>query len=162
MIISDENSKPIIIDSINNPIVSDYFWVLDLQDIDFRLTKFLVNEEIHTPSLALNILGYVIELPTSWNILVYSEETSQLDIVSVSEVTRGDFIALVFDHKNNKILPGQISAIAYNNYSPIHTPSLNKAQMLCHALGPDCWVIVSPTDSYNKYLKNCIAGDLLS
>jgi hypothetical protein len=161
MIISDENSNPIIIDSINAPIISDYFWVLDLEDKDYRLAKYLVNEEIHSPTLSVSILGYVIDLPTSWNILVFSPETSQLDIVNVSELTRGDFVAVVFDHKKSAVIPGVISVLAYNTYNAVHTPSLSKNEMLCHALGPNYWVSVSSTDSYNKYLKNCIVGDLI-
>jgi hypothetical protein len=160
MIISDENSTPIIIDRIDAPIVSDYFWILDLESKDYKLSKYLINEEIHTPTLVLSILGYAVEVPTSWNILVYSEETSQLDIVQASELTRGDFTALVMNHTNDRVIPGLITVIEYNANAAIHTPALNKTQMLCHALGEKYWISISPIDSYNKYLKDTIVGEL--
>lgn len=162
MIISDENSYPIVVDSVETPLSTEWFWVLDLVDRDYKLTPLVMNEELHTPSFELQILGYVIEVPTNWNILLYSEETSQLDIAEVSELCRGNFTALTFLHRKNRVVPGEVKVINYNPLARLHTPSLHKTHMLCHSLGPDAWLCLSPTDNYNKYLKNAILGDILS
>ncbi len=161
MIISDESSFPIIIDSIETPLITDYFWVLDLEAKDFRLNPLQMNEELHTPSLLLNILGYAIEVPANWNLLVYSEDTSQLDLVEISELTSGNFTAVVYQHKKDRIHPGPVRVMNYSPNAKIHTPSLHKTHMLCHALGPDHWICLSAADNYNKYLKNAIVGDIL-
>ena len=161
MVISDENSYPVMIDSVETPLSTEYFWVLDLVNRDFKLTPLVMNEEHHTPSFELSIFGYVIEVPTNWNILLVSEETSQLDIAEISELTRGNFTALSYQHHTNKIVPGEIRVINYNPCAKLHTPSLHKTHMLCHALGPKAWICISPTDNYNKYLKNAIIGDIL-
>jgi hypothetical protein len=169
MVISDENSFPILIDNISTPLKMDYFWVLDLDQRDFVLSKIEVLEEHVTPTLLLDILGYRFEVPAHWNILVYSEETSQLDIAEISEVSRGHFTAFVFNHKQNvnkskasaKDDPGYIKVLQYQQRGVIRTPSLNKYQMLCHHLGPDFWVCISPIDNYNKYLKDATIGDIL-
>jgi len=161
MVISDENSSPILIDNISTPLRMDYFWVLDLEKRDFCLTKIEVLEEHITPILVLKIFGYAIEVPANWNILVYSEDTSQLDIAEVSEITRGNFTAFVLDHADNTNRPGYISVIDYKPRGSIQTPSLNKYQMLCHHIGPKFWVCVSPIDNYNKYLKDATIGDIL-
>lgn len=161
MVISDENSSPILIDNITTPLKMDYFWVLDLEARDFVLTKIEVLEEHVTPILVLQIFGYAVEVPANWNILVYSKETSQLDIAEISEVSRGHFTAFVLDHKKNTNLPGYISVIEYQARGTIQTPSLNKSQMLCHHLGPDRWICISPIDNYNKYLRDAAIGDIL-
>lgn len=161
MVISDENSFPILIDNISTPLKMDYFWVLDLEQRDFALTKIAVLEEHITPILVLRIFGYVVEVPANWNILVYSNETSQLDIAEISEVSRGNFTAFVLDHKKNVNLPGYIHVIDYQQRGTIQTPSLNKSQMLCHHLGPNHWICISPIDNYNKYLKDATIGDIL-
>lgn len=162
MVISDENSYPIVIDSIHTPIGVDYFWVLQLDEPDFVLTKLEVLEEhANQPMLILNILGYVIEIPADWNILVYSEETSQLDICKISEVCAGNFTAFVFDHVKNFSIPGEIRVIDYHRDGSIHMPSINKTQMLCHHLGPKHWIAISPVDNYSKYLKGATIGDIL-
>lgn len=161
MIISDENSYPIIVDSVETPMNTEYFWVLDLVNKDFKLTPFVMNEEHHTPTFELVILGYVIEVPTNWNILLFSEETSQLDIAEVSELTRGNFTALSYNHRADRVIPGEVRVINYNPSAKVHIPSLHKTHMLCHSLGPDVWVCLSPSDNYNKYLKNAIIGDIL-
>lgn len=161
MIISDENSFPVIVDSVETPLVTEFFWVLDLVERDFKLTPLMMNEELSTPSFELQINDYVIEVPTNWNILLYSEETSQLDIAEVAELTRGNFTALCYQHRKDRVVPGNVRVINYNAYSRLHTPSLHKTHMLCHALGPDMWIALSPSDNYNKYLKNAILGDII-
>ena len=150
MVISDENSFPIIIDNITTPLTMDYFWVLDLEQRDFMLTKLETLEEHTTPVIVLNILGYIVEVPANWNILVYSKETSQLEIAEISEILRGSFTAFVFDHKKGVNIPGYIKGIHYYPRWQIHTPSLNKYQMLCHHLGEKYLICVSPIDNYNK------------
>lgn len=161
MVISDENSYPVLIDSIETPLMTDYFWVLDLTRRDFVLTELLVLEEVITPVLAFNVNGYVIEAPADWNILIYSPETSQLDIIEVSELTKGDYSAFLFDHTMNKINKNVINVIDYNPMGVIHTPIMNKNVMLCHTVGPKQWVCISPTDNYTKLLKNATVGDIL-
>lgn len=162
MVISDENSYPIMIDSIHTPVGVDYFWSLNLEERDFSLSKLEVLEEhMQTPILVLRIMGYVVEVPADWNILVYSEETSQLDIVQISEVCRGNFTAFVFNHVKNFNAPGNIQVIDYIQSGSIHTPSINKTQMLCHHLGPKQWICISPVDNYSKYLKGATIGDIL-
>lgn len=161
MIISDENSYPIMVDSVETPLSTEYFWVLDLVERDFKLTPLMMNEELHTPTFELSILEYIIEVPTNWNILLYSEDTSQLDIAEVSELTRGNFTALSYRHKKDRVIPGEIRVINYNPYAKVHTPSLHKTHMLCHSLGPELWICLSPSDNYNKYLKGAMIGDIL-
>ena len=46
--------------------------------------------------------------------------------------------------------------VEYANVGPV----LNKHQMLCHPIGPNEWVTVGPSDGFNKYLKDRIAGEL--
>lgn len=161
MVIADENSYPIMIDSIDTPLPIDHFWILDLEERDFRLSNLIMLEEITTPVIAFNVSGYVVEAPADWNILIYSPDTSQIDIIEVSELTRGDYSAFLFDHKHNKVMKNVVNVVDYNNYGIVHTPSMNKNTMLCHTAGPHHWVCLSPTDNYNKMLKDCSIGDIL-
>lgn len=162
MVISDENSRPILIDNITTPLDMDYFWVLDLERRDFVLTKLEVLEEHTTPLLVIQIFGYSFNIPADWNILVYSEDTSQIDIAEASEVCRGNFTAFVLDNQTNRHHAGHIKVLEYIPRGVIQTPSLNKTQMLCHHLGEKMWVCISPTDNYNKYLKDATIGDILN
>jgi hypothetical protein len=161
VVISDENCFPILIDNISTPLKMDYFWTLNLEARDFMLSEIEVLEEHITPVLVLKILDYAVEVPANWNILVYSKETSQLDIAEISEISRGNFTAFVFDHVKNVNVPGYIRVIDYKPRGVIQTPSLNKYEMLCHHLGPKHWICISPIDNYNKYLKDATIGDIL-
>lgn len=161
MVILDENTEPVLIDSINTPLKTSHFWVLDLEEKDFKLKQLDVLEEHTTPVLVIELYGYAIELPADWNVLISSPETNQLDIAEISELTRGSFRIFVFDHIKNKILNAPVKVIHYEPKAVLYSPSLNKNQMLCHALGPNGWLCVSPLDNYNKYLKNAIVHDLI-
>jgi hypothetical protein len=160
MIISDEKCFPILIDNIEVPMVTDMFWTFNLEQKDFMLSPLLMFEELTTPVLVMEILGFSLEVPANWNLLIYSEETSQLDISEIYEISRSHHTAVVFDHKKNKIIPGPISVIDYKPECKIQTISLQKDEMMCYPLGYDYWICLASSDNYNKYLKNAVIGDL--
>lgn len=165
MVISDENSFPILIESIDTPTLTEYFWVLQLSMdgiMDFTLQPLTMFEEHTTRTLEFTINGYLIEAPTNWNILVFSEDTAQLDVAEISDLTRSKFTAVVYNHKTGKIEAGPITVVDYHIESHIRNPSLNKHTMLCHHVGPDDWICLAPTDNYNKYLKDALVGDLMA
>lgn len=161
MLIADDRLFPILIDNIEIPYKTDVFWGLNLEQRDFMLSKLTMFVELTTPILVMNIFGYSIEAPANWNLLIYSEETSQLDLLEISELSRGEFTAVVFNHVKNKIIPGPVSVIDYKEYGKIQTVALNKDVMLCHPLGPELWVCLAPADNYNKYLKDAVIGDII-
>lgn len=163
MIFLDENSIPIMIESIDIPTISEYFWSYSLKEMDFMLTEIKTFEELVTPSLIISVMGYVIELPANWNVLVYSPETSQLDTVEAFRLARVNYDLVVYNHRVDRIetnIGESATVLDYFPMSKLRTPSLHKNTMLCHAIGTDHWICVAPTDNYNKYLKNKVIGDL--
>lgn len=161
MLIFDDNARPLILDSIYVPMVTEHFWVLDLEMMDYTLAPLTILEEIVCPSVKVRVDGFEFFLPASWNMLAYDEETSQLDVVQLANAAGKSFTAVVYGPDCTMIKPGHVSVV---DYSPAHVnvgPSLNKHQMLCHPVGPDLWISVSPTDSYNKYFKGTTTGDII-
>ncbi len=161
MLIFDNNDQAIILDSIHTPTVADHFWVLDLNIMDFTLTPLMVLEEIVAPTIELSIMHFDFPVPANWNILVVDEETSQLDIVEVAEVAGREFNAFVYGPDRHR---HEMMNISVSDYFPNHinvSPSLSKHQMLCHPIAPDRWVSVAPADTFNKYLKDTVAGDIV-
>jgi hypothetical protein len=160
MLIFDENSQPIIIDSVNAPIVTTHIWVLDFTMMDFTLSPLSVIEETICPGIEIEILGYRFVVPSHWNILIYDKETSQLDVAEIKEILGMEFTAFIYGPKKGSHAGAPISV---TNYFPEYkhiSPSLNKFQMLCHPISSDSWVNISPSDSYNKYLRNMIVSDI--
>jgi len=162
MLIFDSNSKPIILDSIHTPTLTDHFWVLDLSLMDFTLAPLISLEEVVCPTLLVRIRGFDFALPANWNILVFDSETSQLDVVELSEVCGREFTALCYGPQKNRHTPAIVSVADYYVEHKNIGPLLSKQQMLCHPIGPDEWINVSPSDTYNKYLKDRSVGDLIS
>ena len=116
MLIFDDNNKTIILDDIYTPTPTNYMWVLDLQIMDYTLAPLLVLEEIICPSIQIKLRGFQFFLPANWNILVFSEETSELDVVEISEVAGREFTAFVYDISNPNITKYHPGVITVSNY----------------------------------------------
>lgn len=160
MLIFNEHSNIVVLDTIYTPLVTKYCWITDLEEKDFDLMEIRLLEEMVGPTVTLMVNGFQFKAPASWYMLVYSEETSDVDIVKLYDLMRGDFTALVSGPKTGaKIEPIPVSVVDYNETGSIVTPRLSKNQMLCHPINTNQWVSISPYDQYNKALKNCIAGD---
>jgi hypothetical protein len=161
MLIFDNNNEPIILDNVESPVLTDTFWVLDLDIMDYTLASLLVLEEIIAPTIELNIKGFKFPLPANWNILVVDQETNQLDVVQLKKIAGKDFYAFAFGA--NKSRHDGVHISVSNYYPSKHNvgPSLFKHQMLCHPIDSETWINVSPSDGYNKYLKNKVSGDII-
>jgi hypothetical protein len=162
MVILDEHNDPILLDNIDIPFPVSHFWALDLEMMDFTLKELILSEDITVEAtLSVIINNFFIEAPADWNILVYSPETSDLDIIEFSDLTKHSFSAFAYNHRQEKLVENTIRVVEYKQHMNIQTPSLIKNTMLCHPLGYDMWVCIAPTDSYNKYIKGKVIGDLL-
>jgi hypothetical protein len=160
MIVFDNNSRPLILDSIFVPTATDHVWVLDLAMMDFCMTPLLLLEEITCETIEVTIEGFAFCLPAMWNILIHDTETAQLDIMRINELCGREFTAFVY---GPKMLMPRGAIVQTTDYYIEHAnigPSLNKHLMLCHGIGPDAWVVVGPNNLYNKYLKDKTIGDI--
>lgn len=161
MLIFDETGKTIILNSVNDPIVSDSCWVLDVAIPDYKLTKLVALEEMITPAIELQVAGFKFTVPASWSILVADTETTQIDCVEARNVAAKDFTALAY---GPSALTPHMPLITVTNYYPqrkIVAPIIGKTQMLCHPIAPGYWINISSQEFYNKHLKNILVGDLI-
>jgi hypothetical protein len=162
MLIFDENTHAILVESITTPMTTEYFWVLNLEIMDFTLTPLIVLEEVVGPTIVLEIHGFRFKLPATWCTLVFAEETMQLDVVENGDLAGKDFTAMISGPNTTIPLPGHVKLIDYILEDYNYVPSLSKSQMLCHPIAPDLWVNVAPSDPYNKYLKDLVVGNITS
>lgn len=161
MLIFNEDNDAIILDTIQGPTLSEYMYVLDLSMMDFTLAPLLIFEEVICPTITVMIEDFSFNVPANWNILVADDETFQLDVVEVSELAGKEFKAMVYGMDMAMAELARISVVDYfPNYQNIG-PSLNKYQMLCHPIAPGKWVNIAPSDSYNKYLKEKVVGNII-
>lgn len=161
MLILNEDNQTIVLDSIHSPVKSEYFWCLDTTDQDFTLAKLEVLEEITAPTFTLMLGGFEFNVPSSWNVLIYDNETMQIDAVELSNVVGKDFRAFIYGPAENH---HQGEIITVTNYVPVEktvAPLMNKHQMLCHPISPKHWVCITPHD-VQKHLKNLYVGNLLN
>lgn len=161
MLVFDNNSDALILESIHTPTLADHIWVLDFNLMDFTLAPLLVLEEMVCPAVEVMIRGFKFLLPANWNMLVVDDDTYQLDVVEIADLAGKEFTALVYGPNMSN---GELAVVTVTDYIPSATlvgPFLSKHQMLCHPISPEAWVCVAPSDSYNKYLKELVMGDIL-
>ena len=160
MIIFDENMEPVIFDNVLTPTHVEYFYTLNLDIIDVTLTPLLALEEIMSPAFVVKIDNFTFHLPTSYHILVYSDETSQVDTVKIHELTNTDFSVFGYNSKTDKVKPIYMQIIDYIPEHKFTSPLLYKNQMLCHPISPDCWINITPFDQF-KMITNKVIGDFM-
>lgn len=165
MLICDEKNRSIIIDHINNsddllPITSKYFWGLNLDILEFKLEPLYYSQSTICKSMLLDINGYKCILPSHWFVLVYDEDTTQLDVVEIEDLSTSTFTVFSYGYNESRVAPIDIKTIDYrHNYKNI-SPLINKNQMLCHLIDKYTWIVISPFDS-NKYIKDKLIGDII-
>lgn len=161
VILHDEYNKPLVLNTLKDRLPTHHVWCLDLKVSDFKLLQIKSVEEIVSPSLVLKINGRLTCLPCHWHMLICDPETTQLDVVPVGELANDFYYALVYG--NNIEMP-QFEPITVIDYLVSEThiyPSHARNFMLCHDVGNGRWINCSYADSYNRFLKNKIAGDLI-
>lgn len=160
MIIFDENIEPYIFDSIYSPTHIEYFYTLNTEIMDFTLTPLLALEEVICPAFVIEHNDFRFKLPTSYHILVYSRETSQLDTIKISDLSTNESSPFVFNGETDRIVETSFNIIDYIPEHKFVIPFLNKDQFLCHPIAPKIWINITPHDQYKKIEKKLI-GDLL-
>lgn len=161
MLIVDEYSQPILLDNLYGPIMSNYMWVLDLTILDYTVIPIVMLEETVCSSIQITVDGLDIILPSHWCILIYDIDTLQLDIIEISETLGKEFTAFVYNSVTSTYSTVTIQASNYFVEYKHVTPSFNKSHMLCYPISKIHWICLSPSNSYNKYLKDKTVLDLL-
>lgn len=162
MIICDENNTPIKLNGVEDEIESEYFWTLDLQEQDWFLSKICLLEESYKRVLSVSFGGKVLDIPADWNILVYSKETSEVDMVEVSDLTRTTFNILFYNPEEHSVTDLPVKVVNYKQWEKVCYPSINRNTMLCCDVG-GVWIMIAPTDTYNKFLKKIVTvGNFLN
>ena len=161
MYVFDENNNTIMLNCIDSVNVTERYWALDLELFDFRLVPLILLQQETSPGLTLSIKGFEFVVPASWNILVYSEETHELDVVEIKNLAAKEFYAYVGGPDVNNLRSEIIKVVDYTPSYEHTYPALEKSIMLSHPISPTEWINITYSDVYNRYLKNKMAGDLL-
>lgn len=159
MIIINENNQSILLDTIYSPVPSNYLWVLDLEVQDYMLTDIKMLEEIIAPTVFLKVLGFTFPVPANWNVLIFGEDTGQVDIVDAGSLATNSFTALVSGPSFSQPMSAPLQVVDYKFEFTNIAPSLQKHQMMCHPINEAMWINISPSDNFNKYLRSAIVTD---
>lgn len=160
MLFFDEREDIILLEDITSHVPSEYYWIFDLEMEDYTLTNIVTLEEITSPSVTVDINGFMFTVPSYWNVLVADSETSELDVVSAGMLAGRNFEVVIFGHDMNRVEMMAATVVDYSANDVNVAISMDRRQMLCHPISSRQWIHLSPSDSYNKFLKGKLVGDL--
>lgn len=161
MLYFDSENKLICVDSVYDPIIDNYMWILDLDNYDFTLTDITLLLELTVSTLSLVIDGLTCVLPTNWFVVIYDDEIGMMDVVQVCELMGRNFKLFTYGF-SDLMVSG--SSYIIQKYTPKQTctmPNLSKKQMLCHPINDEQWICIGPTEAFAKKLKDMYVSELL-
>jgi hypothetical protein len=169
MLILTDYNKPYLIDSPTAPMVVKNYWIFNGGQLDYTLAPINYLEETIGTALKLNINGYVIQVPITWFIMISDEETTQLDMISISNCITSNSSALLMTPTDLKFRVTDIKIIGIDHDISLTHPMLQKNTAVCHPIGKVIQddktetiasIIIGPHDLF-KVLNNKTYGDII-
>jgi len=139
----------------------DGFWNYDLRQQDYFCTALSVVIELQSSALTIAVGKTTLTLPVDWFVIVCDKMTGSIDTIKVHELTNTSFKLFVVGPKHHTVTETGYRVIEFDQSRTFFHPVLGKHQLLCTEVAPGKWVLVSPNDSYQKYLKNMALADFL-
>jgi len=161
MFILNENNEVEELNDIDEESKSKFYWSFDMEMRDYTLSPILITEDICCKSVRVvvgNMATFI--LPSHWVMLVFDEETHQIDLVEIREMMGKDFTAYVSGPEIHRPLPGHVRIV---DILPEHSnvaPSLDRTRLMCHPISTSAWISVGGSDVYGRYLKELLTGDV--
>lgn len=167
MLICPDWNKPLIVDSLNSPMVATHFWTFSGVQQDYMLSPITYLEESTGPAIRISVNEIEFDLPTSWFILVGDPDTYQLDTVPVGSCSSTTYHAVSMspDDSRYRLLP--ISIVDFIPSTSCIHPMIQKGHGMQHPVGltylhekqVNLTITVGPTDLY-KFIEGLAVGDI--
>jgi len=161
MLIFDDNLKPTLITSEEDPVMSTVYWTLNLEEEDFMFSYIGFLEGHDERGVGLTFDGQYVALPESWYIVLADPFDGTLDLIQVKEIRGREFEAFVVEF--HRTTPRTVPMATMNSriYQRFCHPIMPKNLMMVHPIDEYSGIIISPHDQYNKYIKNKTMMDFL-
>ena len=139
----------------------DGFWNYDLRQQDYFCTPLTVVIELQSSALTIAVGKTILKLPVDWFVVVCDKMTGSLDTIKVHELTNTSFRLFVSGPTHHTVVETGYRVVDFDQSTTFFHPVLGKHQLLCTEINPGKWILISPNDSYQKYLKNMALADFL-
>lgn len=169
MMIQTEHGAPYIIDALNQPIVPEYFWTLSAPQLDYVLTPLTYLELSQSTGIELEVNQLTVVIPSTWYVLVADPDTSSIDTVAVSDLSKNAYTAVAMSADDSKMRTMPIRCTGVVKELSCVYPLLPRDNMICHPAGLEVnrntgkitrlSVMFGPAD-LNKYFDGLSIGDL--
>jgi hypothetical protein len=137
------------------------FWNYDLRQQDYFCSQLTVVIELQSSALTIAVGKVTLKLPVDWFVIVCDKMTGSIDTIKVHELTNTSFKLFVIGPTYHTVTETGYRVIDFDQSTTFFHPVLGKHQLLCTEVNPGKWILVSPNDSYQKYLKNMALADFL-
>lgn len=139
----------------------DGCWLYDLKQRDYFCTQLTVVVELQSSALTIAVGGQLTNLPVDWFVVVCDKMSGVIDTIKVHELTNTSFKLFVIGPKHHTVMESGYRVVDFDQSRTFFHPVLAKHQMICVEIGAGKWILASPSDSYQKYLKNMALADFI-
>ncbi len=161
MILIDRYDVPHPINCLADAKTMDGFMYYDLQQRDFYSTNLTAIVEMQSSALTIEYDSNFIHLPVDWYVIICDKMSGSIDTIQVHELTNTNFKLFVTGAKVRTVTEVGYRVVNFDHSRTFFYPVCTKQQMLCVAISPSKWILSTPNDSYQKYLKHMCAADLM-
>jgi hypothetical protein len=156
------------IDDVSHPITTtddikqlNGFWSYDLKQKDYYNNPLTVAIELQSSALTISVSTHTLKLPVDWYVIVCDKMNGAIDVIKVHELTNTSFRLFVVGPTHHTVMEMGYRVIEFDQSATFFHPAIGKHQLLCTEIAPGNWILVSPNDCYQKYLKNMALADFL-
>lgn len=167
MLICPDWNRPLIIDSLNSPIVAKYFWAFSGPMQDYVLSPINYLEETTGQAIKISVNEIVFDVPLSWFIMISDPHTYQIDTIPVSSCVNSvcHAIAMSPDDSRYRLVPIEVVEFV-DTVACVH-PMIQKGHGMQHPVGMHTihekqvglTITMGPYDLF-KYVEGLAVGDI--
>jgi len=167
MLICPDWNKPLIIDSLDTPMVATHFWTFSGPMLDYCLSPITYLEESTGPSIKVKINDFTFIIPTSWFVLVADPDTYQLDMIPIGSCSSALYHAVAMSPDDSRWRLAPITVLELIPKTSCVHPMLQKGYAMQHPTGLtfihekqiNLTVTIGPFELY-KFIEGRAVGDL--
>ena len=161
MILVNTYNEPTPINGLTDAKNIDGFLYYDLQRRDYFASPISAVVELQSSALTLAINNNFLHLPVDWYTIVCDKMSGVIDTIQIHELTNTNFKLFAVGPIHHTVTELGYRVANFEQCKTFFYPMFTKQQMLCVAATPTKWILITPSDTYQKYVKHISPAELL-
>lgn len=169
MEILSEVSRPYRLDSFSDTPSITHFWGFSAHMLDFKLYPLEYLEETVGGTVTVQLENTVVDIPSSWHIMIVDRETYTIDMIPITKCASFDTDIFLFSPDDGKLATGKVKILDYKPKGVCFSPEIQKATAMIQSVGQRLFhgklihygALICPYDLH-RWIGDLTVGDILN